>query len=118
MRGYETTNQKSSTDTDYVHGAFRKKINKLAKEKGCDIIGEWSKSMVNHLYWCALSTNDGDGEVMLEKWLSLLNHIHNKHRGHGKVYKKCTHGRLRGRKWLKRRKLSVCNIVATMTAMM
>lgn len=87
-----------------LYAAFRKKINKLAKEKGCEIIGEWSKSMVNHLYWCALSTDDGDGEVMLEKWLSLLNHIHNKHWGHGKIYKKCTHGHLRNRKWLKHRK--------------
>ena len=61
--------------------------------------------MINHFYWCAFSTKDGNGEVILEKWLSLINHIHNKHRGHGKVYKKCTHGRLRNRKWLKYRKL-------------
>lgn len=77
---------------------------KLAKQKGCGIVGDWSKSMVNHLYWCASSTADGDEEVLLEKWLSLLNHIHNKHQGHGKKYKKCTHGRLRNRKWLKYRK--------------
>lgn len=87
--------------TPLLYAAFRKKVNKLAKEKGCDIIGQWSKSMVNHLYWCALSTKSGDGEEMLEKWLSLLNHVHNKHRGHGKLYKKCTHSRLRNRKWLK-----------------
>ena len=51
-----------------------------------------------------MSTEDGNGEMILEKWKSLANHIHNKHRGHGALFKKCQHGRLR-RKWLKYRKL-------------
>ena len=72
---------------NFLIPAFRKKVAKLAKEKECEIIGEWIRSMINHFYWCAFSTKDGNGEVILEKWLSLINHIHNKHRGHGKVYK-------------------------------
>ncbi len=61
---------------------------KVAKQNGCEILGEWLKSMVNHLYWCALSTKDSDEEMVLEKWLSLTNHLHNKHRRHGKKLKK------------------------------
>ena len=76
---------------------------KVAQQKGCEILGEWLRSMLNHLYWCPLSTKDGDREVILEKWLSLINHLHNKHSGHGKKYKKCPHGRLQNRKWLKYR---------------
>lgn len=71
---------------------------------GCEDIGPWIKSMVNHLYWSAMSTEDGDSEMILEKWKSLGNHIHNKHRGHGKKFKKCIHGRLRKKKWFKFRK--------------
>ena len=35
---------------------FWKKVEKLAKQKDCELVGEWCKSMVNHLYWCAMST--------------------------------------------------------------
>ena len=84
------------------HVGFRKKVEKLAKKKGCELVGEWIKSMVNHLYWAAMSTEDGDSEVITEKWLSLVNHIHNKHKNHGKVYQQCAHGRLK-RKWFKYR---------------
>ena len=71
---------------------------------GCEDIGPWIKSMVNHLYWSAMSTEDGDSEMILEKWKSLGNHIHNKHRGNGKKFKKYIHGRLREKKWFKFRK--------------
>ena len=86
---------------------FRKKVQKLAKVKGCEEVGEWIKSMVNHLYWSAMSTESDDSQMLLEKWQSLANHIHNKHRGHGKKYKKCAHGRLGRRKWLKYSKSNI-----------
>ena len=64
--------------------------------------------MVNHMYWCVLSSPCGDRDTVLAKWLSLENHIHNKHSGHSKLYANCTHGRLVGQvramKWFKRRK--------------
>lgn len=75
------------------------------KEKDCGIVGEWLKSIVNHLYWSAVSTPSGYSDVILAKWLSLDNHIHNKHTRHSsKHFKKCLHGRItRRKKWLKRR---------------
>lgn len=57
--------------------------------------------MINHLYWSAMSTEDGDSEMIIEKWRSLGRHIHNKHDGHGQKYTKCSHGHLKRRKWLK-----------------
>jgi hypothetical protein len=94
----------------YCSSGLKKKIEKAAKEKDCNILFEWCKSMVNHLYWCAASTPDGNGELLLAKWLSLDNHLHNIHRGHSDIYHNCIyhncgHGRLRGRrekkkKWL------------------
>lgn len=91
--------------------AFKKKVEALAKEKNCEIVGDWVKSLCNHLYWCAVSTKSGKGDEIKAKWLSVINHIHNKHSGHGKIFPKCGHGRLRGRdrkkKWFKARKLAI-----------
>ena len=83
---------------------FSKKVDKVAKLKGCEVVGEWTHSMVNHLYWTITSTEDSDKQMVLQKWMSLLNHVHNVHRGHGKIFKKCSHGKLSKRKWLKHRK--------------
>jgi len=90
--------------------AFRKKLEKVSKEKNCELIGEWKKSLVNHLYWSAVSTADGNGEMIRAKWLSVDNHIHNKHRGHSKIFPVCKHKllgrRARRKKWFKPRKCS------------
>ena len=79
-------------------------MEKAAKQKDCEIIGEWKKSVINHLYWSAMSTEDGNGEMIVEKWLSVLNHMHDQHTGHGQLYTECAHGPLPNRKWLKYRK--------------
>uniref|UniRef100_A0A1X7VJG1 Uncharacterized protein n=1 Tax=Amphimedon queenslandica TaxID=400682 RepID=A0A1X7VJG1_AMPQE len=71
---------------------IKKKVLALAKREECEIIGEWSKSIVNHLYWCAASSDDNE-EMIKDKWLSLINHIHNKHQ-HSGLFKKCAHGRV------------------------
>ena len=74
------------------------------KAKDCGIVGEWLKSIVNHLYWSTVSTPSGNSDVILAKWLSLDNHIRNKHTTHNsKHFKKCLHGLItRCKKWLKR----------------
>ena len=92
-------------DATYFYLALRKKIDALAKERDCSVIGEWVRSIINHLYWSAVSTPNGNSEVIPEKWLSPDNHIRNKHKGHGKHFKNCKHGRItKQKKWLKRRK--------------
>ena len=50
---------------------FRKKVKALAKQKDCELVGKWEKSMINHMYWCVVSTPNGDGDMMVAKWLSL-----------------------------------------------
>ena len=76
---------------------FRKKVSALAKQKDCQLFGEWERSLVNHLYWCVVSTADGGGDVIKAKWLSVDNHIHNVHSGHSQLFQKCSHGVLEGR---------------------
>ena len=98
-----------------VTTGFRKKLEAAAKQKECKIIGNWQKSIINHLYWCVASTNDGDEETILAKWLSLDNHVHNKHTHSDKKFPKCTHGDLtssdRNKKWFNRRKFQFCACV-------
>ena len=61
---------------------FQKKIDTLAKAKDCHVVGDWKKSMTNHLYWSAVSTPCGEEEMILAKWLSLANHVQDIHSGH------------------------------------
>ena len=35
----------------YYFLALRKKLEKVAKEKDCELVSEWMKSIINHLYW-------------------------------------------------------------------
>ncbi|XP_019859639.1 PREDICTED: uncharacterized protein LOC109587862 [Amphimedon queenslandica] len=90
-------------DVWHLAKGIKKKVNTLAKQQDCEMIREWSKSIINHLYWCAVSTPDGNQDMIHDKWLSLINHIHNKHH-HSGLFKKCLHGRICNRakkKWFK-----------------
>jgi len=51
----------------------------LSNTSDCAIVGEWIKSITNHLYWCAASAPDGNGDDMVKHWKSLIDHICNIH---------------------------------------
>ena len=93
---------------------LKKKLNAMAKLKDCELIGEWTPAMVSHMHWLALSTPSGDKSVMLGKWISMTNHIINRHKNHHRTsddcknYKNCQHEpipRDQQRKWFKKGKI-------------
>lgn len=43
------------------------------------------------MYWTAASTPDGNGQMMLEKWQSVVNHVQNIHEHDGDLYDACSH---------------------------
>eukprot|EP00795_Rhopilema_esculentum_P010095 gene10095-18746_t len=77
-------------DVWHVAKGLSKKMDALAKRPRCSLLGKWIKSIVNHMYWCAASS-DGDGDLMLAKWDSVVNHICDIHEGHSELFPKCSH---------------------------
>jgi hypothetical protein len=79
-----------------------KVLTKIGKFSGCETINGWIKACTNHLYWCATTTPDGNGEVIYAKFQSFFSHIINKHSNlENQVFNKCAHGdAIEPRKWL------------------
>lgn len=71
---------------------IQKELNKISKLKGCEDLAGWIKPCINHLYWSALSTYDGNGRVIVAKFKSFLSHMTNKHDNlEDPVFNKCAH---------------------------
>lgn len=91
--------------TMFIMLGLKKKLDALSKEKDCSVASEWRRSLTNHLYWCACTSN-GDGELMLAKWESVADHMQDIHTNHDNpLFPSCQHKKLKGRerqkKWLK-----------------
>jgi len=54
--------------------SIKKRISQAAKRRDCSELGPWIKSIVNHLWWCCASC-EGDEQLLLEKWKSIIFHI-------------------------------------------
>lgn len=65
----------------------------LGLSKTFPLVGRWMKSIRSHLYWCALSS-DGNAEVMVAKWKSMVNHIANVHEHDDVEFPTCAHGKI------------------------
>ena len=50
----------------------------MAKNKHCGQLYPWTQSISNHLWW-ATETCDGDVQLLVEKWKSIIHHISNVH---------------------------------------
>ncbi|XP_052788440.1 uncharacterized protein LOC128223186 [Mya arenaria] len=92
-------------DVWHLAKSVGKKNSKRSKQTGCERLSTWIKSVVNHLWWCC-ATCDGNGDVLVEKWLSIVHHVCNRHVFPRHHVTECCHGRLeptveRKTKWLK-----------------
>ncbi|XP_077091352.1 uncharacterized protein LOC143742375 [Siphateles boraxobius] len=89
-------------DVWHVAKGVSKKVEALAKMKDCDELKRWQQSLVNHLYWCAISSSSGEEAV--NKWTSFSNHVQNIHSHDNVLFPECLHPALDGsrpKKWLK-----------------
>ena len=77
-----------------------KKLEQAAKKKVCQPIRPWIKSTVNHMYWIA-ATCGTDAELKKAKWLSIVNHVSDKHDRHHELFPKCEPGPIvESKKWI------------------
>ena len=100
-------------EIENVFSGFTKKVEALAKEKGCEDVRGWIKSISNHMYWCAASSEDQPGDLVVAKWQSIAHHVQNIHTGHGKLFPRCQHDDLsvcRTKKWLQPSKFPKCHL--------
>ena len=93
----------------FLTGVY-KKLQAASKKKGCVSIAEWAHAVSNHLYWCAASSA-GNGDQVVAKWTSILNHLVNVHTGHGEVFPECEHEELTDREWIKKGEQTVFRAV-------
>ena len=75
---------------------------KSQKKRDCQQVSLWIKAIINHLWRCCASSIRNE-ELIMEKFLSMLNHIWDIHSWEdSKLFHKCEYGQLdKGRKWLK-----------------
>ena len=89
-------------DIWHVARTLTKKVTIASKERNCEILGTWCSAIRNHLYWCATSTKECFGKLIVAKWKAFSNHIQNKHNNHeDQLFQRCAHGELdHKRRWI------------------
>ena len=63
-----------------------KKVLKASKEKGCEILAEWAKSIRNHLHWCATSSKAVFSSLIEAKWLLFMRRVNNEYDEHPNMH--------------------------------
>ncbi|XP_064469150.1 uncharacterized protein LOC135383732 [Ornithodoros turicata] len=85
-------------DVWHVAKGIRRKIHAASLAKKHQVLQKWCPSILNHLYWCARTSND-NGELVLAKWLTILRHVIDIHEHQG-LHARCAHGDIGERLWL------------------
>ncbi|KAM7302674.1 hypothetical protein ISCGN_018182 [Ixodes scapularis] len=85
------TSRKSQTTFKGRSRGVKKKIIAVARTKQHGVLLLWLKTIIRHIYWCARTSN-GDGQLVLAKWTSLMRHIINIHEHPNPLHPVCAHG--------------------------
>ena len=82
---------------------IQKILSAEAKRKGFEEIEQWIIPCVNHFYWSASTTFDGNGGVIWAKFKSFLSHCVNEHKDlDDPLFNRCAHGEIVDRPWLEK----------------
>ncbi|KAG0444130.1 hypothetical protein HPB47_014140 [Ixodes persulcatus] len=81
------------------------KIDAVSRTKAHEVLRKWKSTIIRHLYWCA-RTSDGDGDLVLAKWKSIMRHVIDIHIHQDPLHPACAHGDIGNRKWLEEGKPS------------
>ena len=95
----ENTSIRHQFDIWHAAKSLRKKLTKQQNRRLMLSLQAWIKSIDNHFWWCCLTCN-GNLEELMEKGLSLLQHICGFHEfPNNNILKRCEHGNI-DREWL------------------
>ncbi|KAI4828836.1 hypothetical protein KUCAC02_022908, partial [Chaenocephalus aceratus] len=88
----------------HIGKSLGKALDAAAKEREYEDLKLWRPAIINHLYWTAASTPDGDPDVMEAKWQSMVNHVQDIHEHGTPAFPCCAHppleGEARDKEWL------------------
>ena len=95
-------------DVRHLAKSVVKKLTQKGKQKHCEQLLPWIQSISNHLWWSAQTCN-GDAQLLMDKWVSIVHHISNVHEwvgNEGSQFTKCVHLTLtskeqRSKKWMR-----------------
>ncbi|KAK7877112.1 hypothetical protein WMY93_032192 [Mugilogobius chulae] len=91
-------------DIWHVSKGLKKSLDASSKERNCEDLNLWKQAIINHLYWTAASTPDGNPDVLEAKWTSLVGHVQDIHEHENPWFPVCAHptleGEARHKQWL------------------
>lgn len=91
-------------DIWHIGKSVGKALDAAAKDRDCEDLKLWRPAVINHLYWTAASTPNGDADVMEAKWKSMVNHVQDIHVHDTPTFPCCAHlpleGETRNKAWL------------------
>ncbi|KAF4114136.1 uncharacterized protein LOC131539617 [Onychostoma macrolepis] len=76
-------------DVWHMAKGISKKLEAISKQKDCEKLQKWMKSINNHIYWTAAGSTSEPERVA--KWTAILNHVRDVHTHEDPLYPKCEH---------------------------
>ncbi|CAN8005572.1 unnamed protein product, partial [Ixodes pacificus] len=86
-------------DVWHVSKGIKKELVAAMRSPTCAELALWSRPVQNHLCWAAASSQ-GNPDLIVPKWLSVLNHVRDIHNHTDARFSSCAHGELEPRDWL------------------
>ncbi|XP_057206770.1 uncharacterized protein LOC130564597 [Triplophysa rosa] len=76
-------------DVWHLEKGLSKKLEQIGRDKDCQVVKKWQRSIKNHVYWTAASSKTAEERVA--KWTSMVNHIQDIHSHDDPAYPQCEH---------------------------